>query len=431
MGFFGKLFDQSSESICDRARGLLEREQFDKAFKLTQRQMSKTPDDRRVRDLHEQIRRKWIDSQLARADQLEQAGHLDGAADWLERALELVEDEARKDQLLTRLEAIDRQLQQPLPSPSQSQSATADHGPEQPSEDVDHYELLVGMLRDDIAQEYREMGEPFRDAVSAINAGDHAAAAGRLDTLLIETPDRAILRFERARCHLLAGENESAQAEFEAAWSDLGDQALDLAGNVSIPVLWGEACLKLKQPQRIVERLEQAAYRKDAGPHLASVYGQALLLAEDYDEAMTFLGAAARHYRSPVFPLLLAQPLEQKEQWKDAIACLEAATAASCGAGSCMAPPKHVPSLRYLAGLHVRFEHQPERVPELTTHIAQALRGQLARVDYLNLAAAYGMLGEQHRAEEALERANQISETTRADSAEPLPKISAGDQAIM
>ena len=118
---------------------------------------------------------------------------------------------------------------------------------------------LVGTLRDEVADLYLSRPLTFQKAHVDLNEGRLDEARAAYDQLVVADPDDAILRLERGRCRLMAGDPVGAREDLEAAWPALGDEPLDQQEKLSVPLLWAEACLEMDDAEAVIQGLTDLA----------------------------------------------------------------------------------------------------------------------------------------------------------------------------
>lgn len=361
MGLFDRLFKKDPVQELERAEALLG---DGRAYQALQRVRGIDPSEElaeRARELEARARVALAETALEEADFVESEGDYEDAVGWVRSALEHLGDDHEKApalrKRLKRLRAKAREAEQERAAGGlMGRGADEEErsGPD-PLEVEVHFGTLVGTLRDDVADRYLPRGIDFQHAYVNLNEGRLDEARNALDELADKDPDDAVVRLERGRCRLLAGDAAGAREDFEAAWPELGDEPLDQAGALSVPLLWAEACLAQGDAAAVVQGL--AGLVETAGadePELAAVYGRALVEEESFDDARSFLVQAAERFpRRPDLTHMLARVLDRLGEGGQAIGVLETAIAPSCATGSCSKPPLHAPSVRTLVGLYL------------------------------------------------------------------------------
>ena len=440
MGFLASLFGSDPRKDLEKAQGFLDGGRPDRAIELARKAAGS--DQANISEAAEKLiqeaRGRLIDNALEMATGSEESEYWEDAVEWLDRALEQIDDpqraaevKARKEALIDRIEAAEEEAWQ-KPEPQEAE-------PDEPEIDLeDSFVALVDMMDDEIGRQYMAQDDEFRSAYLALYDGRPAEALPVFDSLMDDRSNDPVLRFERGRARLFSEDFAGAREDLEVAWQEWGDIFLDRAGTLSVASVWSEALLGLGEPEPILERLESAARPANGQPELSFPYAQALILAQQYEEAEKFLSAAVGRFpSSPDFGLLLASMLESRDRRQEAIHCLEISVAPSCASGTCGKPPKHVPSLRTLATLLLASESDEEgekarkarleRVSEVLGFVREALGGGVAKPDALMWVEHARQAGDEKAVAEWTEMAEQMENVgaERERVALQTPKVSA------
>lgn len=425
MGFLKKLFGGDPRKDLEKARGFLAQGRPDRALDLARDLIASDDDELAAagRDVVSQAREALIGNALSMAEEAEASEFWEDGLEWLDRALEQIEDTDEKARVLAWRERLEASLdaseteewEEPKPQASEEDLLDAD------DLDVDgHFTALVDMMEDEIGRLYAAQDADFRTAYLDLYDGRPEEALPVLGELVGSRPDDPVLRFERGRALLFTGDPAAARGDLEFAWEAWGDVYLDRAGTLTVASEWGEALLALNEPGPILDKLESPAQPGTGQPELTSVYARALLQAERFDDAEPFLLKAMDHFPSrPELGMMLAGLLIQQQRRGDAIQCLEMVVAPSCASGSCGTPRKYPPAFRALAGLYLQEPDEPEtekqsqarlqRVEELLTYLRGALGGGMAREDMLLQAELCSRRGEDAEALLWREKAEQVA----------------------
>ena len=437
MGFLNKLFGGDPRKDLDRATKLLDREPA-RALELARkaREGSAGPEVlRRADDLIVRARTAVVDQAVAQADRAEASDYLEDAAEWLTTALEEADPKrsqeltARRDALLETYQARqDEERRAELRKPFDDLQAEIDDARGQNGEDDEDFDpeidgafdVLVGMLDDVLGDLYYEQPDSFRRAVVTLHEGQAEDALQTLDQLVEAAPANPALRLERGKGRLMQGDGDGARADFEVAWEHLGDGHLDLAGNQSIPGLWAEACLESGDPESVIARLAESSDPRQTGVDVVLPFARALMDAERFDAARTYLDLAAQVYpKKPDFAFLLSIVLDGQGQRGQAIEVLETSVRPSCASGNCAAPPKHLPSLRALTRLLLE-ENELDRARGYLMHVVQARGGVLGAEEHRLSAEYFRRAGDHEKAAEAEATAKELAAQGPDAMAEPL-----------
>ncbi len=338
-----------------------------------------------------------------RALGFEEAGMGEQAVDNLTLALE----HCREGELRARLEERLARAQAPEhdEAPETEESEESDDFEETDAS----YSRLVSMLREDVAERYDDRSDMFQQAYVDLNEGRAAEALATFDGLVREAPDDPVGPLERGRCLLFLERIEDAQRDFDTAWTAFGDDPLDNPGTLSLPLLWAETAMDLKQHDLLVERLAEPAQADRGQPLLSHILALSRIELGQLDEATEHLGDCVTAFpREPVFPQVLAQVLVTRDDPSGAIETLERAVAPSCAGGGCRAPAMHAPSVRMLAGLHLDEGDATERARELVTLLVGSRRGRLEWEDLLLLARCHRQEGDEEGCVDLLAQARAL-----------------------
>ncbi len=409
MGFLKRLFAGDPRQDLERALAELDKGEARRALDYGRRAMRQATgvDKERATTVVAQAREALAAGALEKAGLAIESDYFDDAAEWLRGALEHVDDPAQRQELEQRLKAVEiraREIEdEAYQLPELDNELATELDP-----DV-HYQALVGMLVEDAADLYANLPQAFRGAYVDLNEGRVEQALAALDDLVAAGDDNPATRFERGRCLLLMGDGERAVADFEAVWEGLGDQPLDLSGELSVPGLWAEAMLIRGEANPVLDRLADLGDPSAGRPTLSSCFARALIAVGDLEQARSFLASAASRFGShPEFSFLLASVLAQLGDPAAAADCLEIAIAPSCVSGQCAKPPKHLPSIRLLTALYLEAGSQDRRVMQLLKLVTEELGGHLTSEDYELLAKHHQLVGEPEAAELAATEARRL-----------------------
>lgn len=409
----------------------------------------------RAQQIVQQAREALVVKTLERSAEAEAAGDPADAADWVRAALQHVDDEDRRRKLEERMETLERAAEQQKwaePPPPPVLDGDRDDATDEPVFGLDldsHYETLVGTLDSGVGEHYEDRPAEFRQAYVDLNEGRYEEAAEVLERLAEAAPDDPVLRFERGRVRMAREDHAGAREDFEAAWPAFGDDPVDLAESMTLPGLWAEAALADGDPQAVIDRLEEPAAPRRNNADLTSLYAQALVAAERWDDARAFLVPAGEAFpKRQDLSFMLGRVLHQVGERQLAVQCLERSIAPSCASGSCSRPPLHLPSLRLLAGLHLQevearlgtegaeraVEKSLDRAEDLLRWIRGAQGGQLAPGDRLLLARYYEAKGDREAAEETRAEAQRLAEAgyePQAATAGQAPALGGGKRSVL
>lgn len=410
MGLFSKDWAKELDKAEDFLRGGVPV----RAFEIAERAERKADAVLRTRaaDLKRRADQAVLESVLASADAAEAEGNLEDAADWLLAALERGAGAARRGEIEARRQALlDRLDDASNPLLARRETITVEAGFEDEVESDEGsfaYEMLVSMLGETLQPLYRDRPEAFQQAVLDLNEGRAEDALSALKRLGGDAPADPVLRLERGRANLLAGEPAAARDDFTAAWEGLGEEPLDAGGTQFVPALWAEASLALGDAAAVVERLQTLAAPATGQVEICRLYAAGLLAVGATRDANVYLDEMNRLEPGDAeLQSLLAQARLLEEDTAGAIAILERAIAPSCTAGGCK-PGAHLPSFRLLARLHLAHSGDLDRARELVARVVNARRGALGPEDLAILADYYRATGDEEAARDAAAEAERL-----------------------
>ncbi|MEM6793857.1 MAG: tetratricopeptide repeat protein [Acidobacteriota bacterium] len=372
MGLLGRLFGGDPQKDLDKARELLTRDPA-KALALARRHQDGERSGAAA-ELVQEARDRLIEKALDTAREVEESEFYEDAVEWLERALEQIEDPAQRQEIEARRGALLAKIaeaeEEGWDEPVQDEDAV-------PFDESAQLDAVFDMMHDDIAPLYREQGEVFRSAVSTLLEGRPADALESLDALAEESPEDPALRLERGRCRLLVGDAAGARDDFAAAWESLGDTPLFAGRAESAPGLWADAQIATGDPAPVLERLEELADPDRGRTDLTIPYATALVAAGDSERSEAFLRQALRRMPNVADLSFLYAGVQVALGDRDsAIVVLESVIAPACATGNCSPKALHMPSLRALIGLHEE-QGNDARVRELSLYLGTA-EGQMS-----------------------------------------------------
>ncbi|MEM9291226.1 MAG: hypothetical protein AAGD01_06075 [Acidobacteriota bacterium] len=437
MGLFD-LFRRNPDDALRKGEELLAKDLRVEALNAARGVLKRHPSHAEAaRDLEHRAQEAIAHNALKEALTCQQAEMHEEAVQWLETALLHLPPGEDRDRAQSSLHQLQQRLEEGEP----------EEVVEEPEKDDDdafewdldtHFETLVDMLRPPVASLYRELPLTFRQALVDLNEGQLAAATESFDQLVEEHPDDPVLRFERGRCRLLAGDIAEAAEDLEIAWEAFGDESLDLVGTISVPALWAEATTAAGRPGEVIERLREAADPAHQNPELSYRYGLALAASERWDETRQFFAAALEVFPSQApFIFELAQALVHLDKKPQAVDCLETGIAPSCVGGSCSKLPKHIPSFRLLTDLYLSDQEgvrDLQRAGELLAMVEDALGRRMSANDFDRAIRFYEAIGDEETAAAARQRREVLGAAEAAGEkvpellSEPIMRPGAGMQ---
>lgn len=261
MGWFSRMWKQDPTARIERAEELLAAGRAYEALVAARGSEERAARGeaeaeaevrRRARAVESRAREALVASALAEADRSEADEQYDDAADWVSAALEHAvriealaqqpsTDDARSSELRRRKASLRRRGRDAARQPSLMRGFEEDERPgPDPLEVESRFGARVGELHEEVADLYLHRPLPFQKAFLDLEDGRLAEALAGLDGLIAEAPDDPVLRFERGRARLLSGDAEGAREDLERAREELGDEPLDVEGELSIPRLLAE-----------------------------------------------------------------------------------------------------------------------------------------------------------------------------------------------
>jgi len=412
MGLFDGLFRKDPARELDRAERMLDDGRPYPALQIVQRVREQGLFPERVAELDRRCHDALGEAALAEADFMETEGDFGEAAEWVRSAIrQLGEEHERVPELRSRLKTLSKHAEEAKRTRSFESllwygEETAPAGPDPLATEM-RFGSLVGTFRDEVADLYLSRSLAFQQAHVDLNEGRLNEARAAYDRLVVADPDDPILRLERGRCRLMAGDPVGAREDLEAAWPALGDEPLDHQEKLSVPILWAEACLEMDDAEAVIQGLTDLAGFADstepANPDTAAIFGRALLEAGRAADAVDYLGGVVEGFGLQTEATwMFADALVQNGELDRAIEVLERKIEPSCATGQCSKPPLDSVAAATLARLYLdrtpEGELPPERVGDLLNMIAHA-QGRLTPDGLKQLARLQRMSGLDEEAE--------------------------------
>jgi len=413
MGLFNGLFRKDPARELSRAEALLDDGRAYQALQVVRAVGEQGAFPERVAELDRRCHEALGEAALAEADFMETEGDFGEATEWVRSAIrQLGEEHERVPELRRRLKMLSRRAEEEKRSRSFENllwygEETAPAGPDPLTTEM-RFGALVGTLRDEVADLYLSRPLTFQKAHVDFNEGRLDEARAAYDQLIVADPDDAILRLERGRCRLMAGDPVGAREDLEAAWPALGDEPLDQQEKLSVPLLWADACLEMGDAEAVIQGLTDLAGFADGtepvSPDTAALFGRALLAAGRVEDAVEYLRGAVEGFGLQTEATwTYADALVEHGEDDRAIEVLEGKIAPSCTTGNCSRPPLDSFAAATLARLYLdrtpEGEMPPDRVGGLLTQIAQE-QGQLTPEGLRQLARYQRMSGLDEAAEQ-------------------------------
>lgn len=257
------------------------------------------------------------------------------------------------------------------------------------------WELLLGTLDEEVAEDYRDRGDEFRDALLALNDGRTRGAVEQLEALRDEDPEDPLVRFELGRALLAAEQYEEAARELAIAREEIGFDSLDRDGLLNVPLLEGEALLLSKQPAKARALLDEAAAEAGGDVNMLVLRGRAEMELGDAEAVeQTFSQVLAVQPQMVEAAQILAEARARRGDLAGAVEVLEQGVKRHCATGTCAARPISLPAARMLADLYLRMEEKLDRVEDLLLQVRGGLQGQRTWADHVRWARMYRLQGD-------------------------------------
>lgn len=433
MGFLSNLFKKDPQAELAKLEAMISR--GDDAEKAHQLALKLSDCDQpqvreRARALAGTLASKLVAEYCANAERSIAGKNFDDATDWLTAALPFAVADQRAE-IERQIEALALKAHQSDDLPTIGRGGHAGAGePESEQEELDdemHFEMLIGMLTEEVAEAYRSLPTAFHGAFLDFNNGRLTEALEVYEQLA--PGGNPYVAFEMGRCLLQLGRLEDAVAQLESVQERLGDKALDEAGALSLPMVWAEAKLRLGHSEDVAARLEPLADPRHGADGLLILYARALQDAERLQDAKKFLTLAYKaHVESPMYCVLLAQVVAMMGDFEAAVDLLEKRIDAGrrYTSGSGISP--HPAPVRALVALYLQETKTIAKAGEQLLQLEQLVKGQLTREDWLLTARYYELMGDNENAAFAAEAA-ESAEQAQAQAA--FQTLRAGDQAVL
>ncbi|PIE91288.1 MAG: hypothetical protein CR997_01735 [Acidobacteria bacterium] len=377
-----------------------------------------------IRGLKRQIEASLIDEYLSKADAMVKKGCTDEAIEWMDMALDYISDPHQKKE-------VENQIQQLSVLEEEEDQPESEVAPEEmPTEAQDrdaYFETLINMLKDEYLESCQALPEAFQQAYVLSHSGQYRKALELLNSLSVEGDPVPMIEFEKARCLMALEAYGEARTVCEQVWDEFGNESIDLAEAVSIPVLWTECCLQQKDPVAIIEKVGELAAPRKGNPALTLLVSFAFEMDEQFEEAVDLLSRAIRRFDDPNFSYHLARILNDQGEWENAAQVLESAITPSCS-GSCYGPPLHFPSLHMLIGIYLTDDRALEAAGKLLNEGDKKLMGRKSKEHLLLWSAYHEKTGNTEWAAKARTMAESAASGIGSGDT---PQIEAGDQAVL
>jgi tetratricopeptide (TPR) repeat protein len=311
MGFFKKLFGSKWRKCKERGDGYFDagewgraRAEFNEAIRSFE---AESPADEiekvTMRERLAIIDRKLLEMHLGEAERFETTGMAVRASEHLRTAMEFIHDDKQREEILTRIGAIEATFAEPdhkgLAKQAGPPPAAGDLDAEFESEMA--FTALLGAMDDDRADIYEALGAEFRKGFLALMNGELEAADAVLGPVLEADPQNPWLRFEVARLRLAQDNYTDAEQLFRQA-AELAPEALPIL-HTWIQALWG-----LEQWERAERVVEQAFEIDDQDINNFVLAGQTCLRSGEFENGVEIVEAGVEaHERSITLYRLLGK----------------------------------------------------------------------------------------------------------------------------
>lgn len=311
MGFFKKLFSpkwrkckERGDAYFDAAEWGRARAEFNEALRHFE---AESPADEieqvNMRDRLAVVDHNLLEMHLTEADAFEGRGLATRAAEHLRIALEFTHDDKQREDLLTRIGALEASVAEPdtkgLAKRAGPPPAASDIDPEFESEMA--FTALLGAMDEDRADIYETLGAEFRKGFLALMDGRTDDAESTLEPLLEEDPTNPWLRFEMGRLRLAQDNFTEAVALFSQA-SELSPDSLPIH-HTWIQALWG-----LEDWERAERIVEQAFEIDDQNINNFILAGETCLRSGEHENGVEIVEAGIEaHERSITLHRLLGK----------------------------------------------------------------------------------------------------------------------------
>ena len=385
MSFLKRLFGADPEQRLERARKALDGGQPAEALDLFERVRDGAGDRA---DLVEQAvagvaeaSTALVELNLREADLSQEAGDLEGAMGHLETALDLCGDDGARSRITDRMKMMEDALAAEA-EPQALFTTEGAVGEEDPPEVA--WELLLGTLVDEVAEEYHERSAGYRDAVLALNSGSVEEAAAALEALRDEDPEDPLTRFELGRAYLSLERFADAAVELAAAREDIGFDPIDRAGLLQGGLLEADALLgdgKVREARALLD-----AAVEDQGENVSLMFlrGRIELAMDDHEAVEETFGRVTKLAPKMVEgAMMLGQSRLTRGDAAGAADVLESGIKRHCGSGTCQVQPVSAPAARMLVQCYLDQGTKLRDAEDLLLQIRGSQEGHIGWADHL------------------------------------------------
>ena len=312
MGFFKKIFGASWRKYKQRGDTYFEGGEwgraraeynaalaaFDEGSEVDQNPLSG------IRERLKVVNRKLLDMHLREADGFESRGMVIRAAEHLRTAMEFIEEAEQREEVLTRIGALEHHDE----PPEEMRGLEKKAGPGPARDDIDPeferemaFSALLAAMDDEQADVYEALGPRFRAGFLALMDGRLDDAEDNLPALMEEAEDNGWILFEVGRLRLAQEKFEEAEGLLRRAAELLPDSLTVL--HSLIHTLWGLE--NFEQAERVMERAFEI---DDTNINNFAYAGETCLRSGEFENGVEILEAGIEeHERSVVLYRLLGK----------------------------------------------------------------------------------------------------------------------------
>lgn len=324
---------------------------------------------------------KLVEMNLREADLSQEAGDLEGAMYHLQTAQELCRDDRQRSRVTDRM----AMMEDALAAEAEPQALFTTEGAvgEDDAPEVE-WELLLGTLVDEVAEEYRERGASYRDAVLALNSGSIEEAVAGLEAYREEDAEDPLVRFELGRAYLSLERFDDAATELAAAREDIGFDPIDRAGMLQVGLLEADALLGIGKAREARALLDAAVEDQGENVSLMFLRGRIEMAMEDHGAVEETFGRVTTLAPKLVEgAMMLGQSRLQRGDPAGAAEVLETGIKRHCGTGTCQVQPVSAPAARMLVQCYLDQGVKLRDAEDLLLQIRGSQEGHITWADHL------------------------------------------------
>jgi len=333
-----------------------------------------------------------VSMNIEEADLSQESGDLEAAVHHLQTARELCQSDEQRARVEARQSLLDDALKGQA-EPQRLFTTEGAIGEElSPEEQWDH---LLATLDEDVAEDYLERDDRYRDAVLALNEGQPADAEPVFREAIAEDPEDVLAHFELGRTLLLTERFEEAAQELALAREEVGFDPLDRSGLLQIALLEGDALLNAGRHRAALELVSAALDERGDEVGLLFLRGRAERALAEFEELeATMARVVALSPQLVDAAIVLAEARIQRSDLDGAAEALEGGIKRHCATGTCRAQPISVPAARLLATIYLDQGKRPDRVRDLLAQVAGSQEGHRPWADLVLWGRLYKLTGD-------------------------------------